>query len=148
MHSLLARQLRRHFGTNFKPSPEWAAFLELVDQAYQQSDADRLMLERSLELSSQELIEAHRAEKESLLRDELKNIEAERNRFKILADTVPAGVLHIGPNEDGDFVNREWLKITGLTASEAAGQGWWASIHPDDLKMFRELYDNLLKTGT
>ena len=148
MHSLLARQLRRHFGANFKPPAEWAAFLELVNQAYEQSDADRLMLERSLELSSQELIEAHRAEKESLLRDELKNIEAERNRFKVLADTVPAGVLHIGPNGDGDFVNREWLKITGLIASEAAGQGWWASIHPDDLKMFRELYDRLLKTGT
>jgi hypothetical protein len=106
------------------------------------------MLERSLELSSQELIEAHRAEKESLLKDELLNIEAERNRFKILAETVPAGVLRIGLREDGDFVNSEWLKITGLTASEAAGKGWWASIHPADLKMFREFYDNLLKTGT
>jgi len=147
MHSLLARQLRRHFGANFQSPPEWAAFLALVDQAYYQSDADRLMLERSLELSSQELIEAHRTEKESLLKDELLNIEAERNRFKVLADTVPAGVLRIGSREDGDFFNREWLKITGLTASEAAGKGWWASIHPADLKMFRELYDNLLKTG-
>jgi PAS domain S-box-containing protein len=148
MHSLLARQLRRHFGANFQPPPEWAAFLALVDQAYQQSDADRLMLERSLELSSQELIEAHRAEKESLLQDELRHIEAERNRFKILADTVPAGVLRIDANENGDFVNREWLKITGLSAAEAAGRGWWASIHPADLKMFRALYDNLIGART
>jgi PAS domain S-box-containing protein len=147
MHSLLARQLRRHFGADYQTPPEWAAFLALVDEAYRQSDADRLMLERSLELSSQELIEIHRAEKESLLKDEFRHIEAERNRFKALADTVPAGVLHIGSREAGDFVNREWLKITGLTPAEASGKGWWTSIHPADLKMFREHYDNLIKTG-
>jgi hypothetical protein len=33
---------------------EWRAFLDLVDSAYRESDVDRRMLERSLDLSSQE----------------------------------------------------------------------------------------------
>jgi len=53
MHRLLIRQLQRHFGADYQPPPEWQGLLRLVSQAYEQSDSDRLMLERSLELSSQ-----------------------------------------------------------------------------------------------
>ncbi len=57
-HSLLRRQLKRHFGPGFAVPQEWAAFVAAVDAAYQESDQDRGMLERSLELSSQELLQA------------------------------------------------------------------------------------------
>jgi signal transduction histidine kinase len=59
-HSLLVRQIRRHFG-NGKAAPEgnWQAFLDAVNQAYHQSDTDRALLERSMDLSSQELIQAN-----------------------------------------------------------------------------------------
>jgi signal transduction histidine kinase len=57
-HSLLRRQLKRHFGA--KPIPvEWEEFLSAVDAAYREFDADRAMLERSLELSSLELLDAN-----------------------------------------------------------------------------------------
>ena len=58
MHSLLRRQLKRCFGADFTPPPEWQEFLAAVDTAYRESDTDRAMLERSLELSSQELLQA------------------------------------------------------------------------------------------
>lgn len=58
-HSLLKRQLKRYFGgQNFMPK-EWQGFIEAVNNAYWQSDNDRNMLERSLELSSQELLQAN-----------------------------------------------------------------------------------------
>jgi len=148
MHRLLIRQLNRHFGANFQPPPEWVGLLQLVNQAYEQSDSDRKMLERSLELSSQELIEFHLAEKESILRQQLENIERERKHFKALADTVPAGVLRLDSDENCNFINQEWLKITGQDAPQAAGRGWWDSIHPNDLGMFREFYDRLVHAGT
>ena len=148
MHRLLIRQLNRHFGANFQPPPEWQGLLQLVNQAYEQSDSDRKMLERSLELSSQELIEFHLAEKESILRQQLENIERERKHFKALADTVPAGVLRLDSDENCNFINQEWLKITGQDAPQAAGRGWWDSIHPNDLGMFREFYDRLVHAGT
>jgi signal transduction histidine kinase/ActR/RegA family two-component response regulator len=57
-HSLLRRQLKRHLGDG-APSPDLARFVEAVDEAYREFDADRAMLERSLELSSQELLQAN-----------------------------------------------------------------------------------------
>ena len=58
LHSLLRRQLERHF-----PDRAIAADLEpmlvAIDQAYRQFDDDRAMLERSLDLSSQELLQAN-----------------------------------------------------------------------------------------
>jgi two-component system cell cycle sensor histidine kinase/response regulator CckA len=54
-HSLLTRQLKRHVGDLEAIPPEWRAFVDAVNQAYRQSDADRLLIERSLDLSSEEL---------------------------------------------------------------------------------------------
>jgi PAS domain S-box-containing protein len=60
LHSLLARQIRRHFANgNAVPGGDWQAFLDAVNQAYHQSDTDRALLERSMDLSSQELIQAN-----------------------------------------------------------------------------------------
>jgi signal transduction histidine kinase len=61
MHRLLKRQLRKHL-SNLEIdslSTECRDFIDAIDKAYQQFDDDRLMLERSLELSSQELIQAN-----------------------------------------------------------------------------------------
>ena len=58
MHSLLRRQLKKHFNSE-TPPPELAAFLNAVEEAYGQADADRRLLERSLELSSRELMQAN-----------------------------------------------------------------------------------------
>jgi PAS domain S-box-containing protein len=55
-HSLLKRQLKRYFGENFRVPAEWQEFVAAVSAAYRESDVDREMLERSLELSSQELL--------------------------------------------------------------------------------------------
>ncbi len=59
LHSLLKRQLRRYVGDNGSAPHECPAFLEAVNQAYRQFDDDRAMLERTLELSSNELLQAN-----------------------------------------------------------------------------------------
>ena len=58
MHSLLRRQLKRFFPDNNLPA-DLQPLLDAVDQAYAQFDGDRAMLERSLDLSSQELLQAN-----------------------------------------------------------------------------------------
>ncbi len=58
-HSLLKRQIRRYLGEAQPLSGELVRFIHAVDEAYHQFDADRAMLERSLELSSQELLQAN-----------------------------------------------------------------------------------------
>ena len=59
MHSLLKRQLKRFFGDQFRVPEEWQGFIDSVNDAYHESDMDREMLERSLEMSSQELLQAN-----------------------------------------------------------------------------------------
>jgi PAS domain S-box-containing protein len=59
LHSLLHRQLKRFFGASPEIPSEWMPLLRAVDAAYREFDSDRRMLERSLELSSQELLHAN-----------------------------------------------------------------------------------------
>ncbi len=71
MHRLLERQIKRYLGDPAKLPPDLSVFIAAVDEAYNSADADRLMIERSLDLMSKELTEAN-----VVLRNEL----AERHR--------------------------------------------------------------------
>ena len=72
MHRLLQRQLKKHFGNLDYSSLEWQGFLSAVDEAYCQFDDDHSMIERSLEFSSEELLQAN-----NQLRGLLKTVEGQ-----------------------------------------------------------------------
>ncbi len=55
MNRLLTRQLCRHFGDLQKVPKELDCFLQTVSDTYNHHDQDRLLVERSLEISSEEL---------------------------------------------------------------------------------------------
>ncbi|MBD2176422.1 HAMP domain-containing histidine kinase [Pseudanabaena sp. FACHB-1998] len=59
MHRLLQRQIKKHFGNLDSIPSEWQGFLDAIDEAYCQYDDDHKMIERSLELSSEELLQAN-----------------------------------------------------------------------------------------
>ncbi len=59
MHKLLLRQLKRCGLTMEQIPDELRALIEAIGDAYDQSDHDRQLLERSLELTSQELLGAN-----------------------------------------------------------------------------------------
>jgi light-regulated signal transduction histidine kinase (bacteriophytochrome) len=63
MHKLLERQLRRHVDSasiDALPEP-WQRFVTAVEAAYVQADNDRVLLERSIDLVSHELVEHNQA---------------------------------------------------------------------------------------
>jgi two-component system NtrC family sensor kinase len=59
VHRLLERQIRRYLDDPAMLAPEFEKFIAAVDEAYISADADRLMIERSLDLMSKELTEAN-----------------------------------------------------------------------------------------
>lgn len=59
LHSLLCRQLQRYLGDATPIPTAWKQFIEAVNNTYREFDDDRCMLERSLELSSQELLHSN-----------------------------------------------------------------------------------------
>lgn len=56
IHSLLKRQLKKLLGESYSLPKELQEIFKAINNAYIQSDIDRNMLERSLDLSSQELL--------------------------------------------------------------------------------------------
>ena len=58
-HPLLARQLRRAFGSPETSPAELAPLFDQIDAAYRQFDQDRRITDRAMELSSSELTEAN-----------------------------------------------------------------------------------------
>jgi len=76
MHRLLKRQLKRHLGIDGEVPENLRAFLDAVDETYRHYDDDRDLLERSMELSSMELMQAN-ADLRSVL-DDLENRVRER----------------------------------------------------------------------
>ena len=102
MHRLLARQLKKHFGNiNLKNGSflygssnndeaieiDFTSFIESIDQAYQEFDDDRALLEHSSDLSSNEL-------KESLARvREMKEQMLIQDKMASLG-ALSAGIAH------------------------------------------------------
>ncbi|WP_055075167.1 sensor histidine kinase [Pseudanabaena sp. 'Roaring Creek'] len=72
MHRLLQRQIKKHFGSIDSLPSEWQGFLNDIDTAYCQYDDDHRIIERSLELSSEELLQANKQ-----LQDLLKTVEGQ-----------------------------------------------------------------------
>jgi len=84
MHALLLRQLKRHGPVAADRVPEdWRTLLEAISAAYDQSDEDRRMLERSLELTSHELNE--KTAQIEVQKEELERSNAELEHFAYIA---------------------------------------------------------------
>jgi len=157
MHSLLERQLRRLLSAELKADPGIAAFLAAVDDAYRQSDTDRVLLERSLELSSRELLEANgelRRSESALaaglsdrtveleramkslaqeMNDRLRAQEAltrEEAKFRLFIEKLPAISYIARPGSDGRwlFVSPQIEALLGYRPDEwIASPGLWFS---------------------
>lgn len=53
-------------------------------------------------------------------------------RFRAFADTVPVPLRLLTPAGRAVWFNDAWLSFAGRPAQELAGDGWGASLHPDD----------------
>ncbi len=57
IHSLLSRQISKHLNGNTEFPPAIQNLLKSINETYHHFEVDRKMMERSLELSSQELLQ-------------------------------------------------------------------------------------------
>jgi len=66
-----------------------------------------------------------------------RKLRASEARFRALVTNAPVGIFLAGSRGELIFVNRRWSEQTGLTSAEAAGEGWFPYIHPDDRERVR-----------
>ena len=64
----------------------------------------------------------------------VRQLEEQEKKFREAVETMPALAFIALPDGYRTFVNRGWVEYTGMTVEQAAGSGWQAAVHPDDLK--------------
>ena len=116
MHKLLARQLRRFFGSPEALPVELRPFVAAVEEAYQQSDNDRALLEHSMETVSEEMVDRFRRAGEALLASQRTEEQLSR-ALSVLAATLESttdGILVVA--EGGRIVrmNQKFIDLWGI----------------------------------
>ena len=53
-------------------------------------------------------------------------------RFRALSEASPLGVFATDAQGSCTYTNAQWQKIYGLTLMQSLGNGWTATLHPDD----------------
>ena len=83
MHRLLSRQIAKHVSDFDALDAELKGLLEAVDQTYIQADNDRSLLERSLDLSSEELMERNQKLSHQLVQIKLTQEKLRQNQMQL-----------------------------------------------------------------
>jgi PAS domain S-box-containing protein len=68
-------------------------------------------------------------------------------RFRQLADAVPQIVWVALPDGVQEYYNRRWYEFTGMPPGSTGGEGWTATIHPDDQDRAWAAWHHSLDTG-
>ena len=110
VHSLLERQLKKHFEALDTLPEELTDFVSAIDAAYREADEDRVMLERSLELSSQELLQAN------------SDLRAEKERLTVTLHSIGEGVITTDTEGTITLINRVAQRLTGWPQAKAIGR--------------------------
>jgi diguanylate cyclase (GGDEF)-like protein/PAS domain S-box-containing protein len=129
LHSLLERQLKRRFGASLPPSQAWLDFAKDLDEAYRQFDTDRRMLERSLELSSQELLQAN---KEIRTWAEVQ-LERSEEHYRALIENGSDIITVLAANGEITYTSPSVMRVLGYEPDELIGKIAFELVHPDDL---------------
>jgi len=78
----------------------------------------------------------------------LREVQALKDHFRLVIDSIPGLVWSALPDGSADFLNQRWREYTGLSMKEASGWGWRQAIHPEDLSRLEHEWLATLAAGT
>ena len=130
MHKLLLRQLRRHLPEGAAGSPGLEAFIQSVDDAYRQADEERALLERSMDIVSQEMLERFHALEAG--REEIHNVTLEKvaaeetaaalerseRRYRRVLESGSEAIWITGASGGTRYVNEPACRMLGRSRDE------------------------------
>lgn len=150
MHKLLQRQLGKISDPTAPTPEEWKTFLAKVSEAYEQADRDRLLLERSLDLTSTELLERNAALRAdaSLLATALDSLRKSETRARGLIENISDVITITAPDGAYHYVSPSVARILGYEPSEFLGRKVLEFVHPDDADPVAASLDHLERTST
>jgi two-component system, sensor histidine kinase and response regulator len=121
VHVLLARQLKR-LGLSAAAAPsatDWEKFLGHVGRVYESADQDRYTLERSLEISSEELHQLN----EDVRRQSESALAIERDRLHGIIASMGDGLCVLDTDGRILLINDEAARLMGCDPAQVDGRG-------------------------
>ncbi len=141
MNKLLARQIQKHVSETHDIPDSIKKLLEVISESYDHYEKDRKLIERSIELSSNEMIELNtelRKEKEELKKahKELKTLFENIDEVLFSVDMVSYKLLQMSAGCE---------KVYGYTLEEFLDDRelWRKVIHPDDGYQIKQQFNDL-----
>ncbi|MEO6613825.1 MAG: PAS domain S-box protein [Chitinophagaceae bacterium] len=143
MNKLLIRQLQKHFGEVEVIPDNIKKLLAVISESYDHYEKDRKLIERSIELSSTEMIELN-----AELRKEKEELKKAHKELKVLFENIDEVLFSI------DMVSNKILqmsagceKVYGYTLKEFFDDKllWRKVIHPDDVYQISQQFNDLRK---
>lgn len=62
-------------------------------------------------------------------------------KYQTLTNNSPVGIFHTRSDGYTIFVNPKWCEISGLSMTEALGNGWLKAVHPDDIELIKNEWE-------
>ncbi|MBV8330466.1 MAG: PAS domain S-box protein [Verrucomicrobia bacterium] len=59
-------------------------------------------------------------------------VRRSETELRELIETIPAMAFVIGLDGSSEFVSRQWIEFSGMSKEQTTGEGWAATLHPDD----------------
>jgi PAS domain S-box-containing protein len=59
-------------------------------------------------------------------------VRRSERELRELIETIPAMAFAIGCDGSIEFVSRQWIEFSGMSAEQTTGEAWAAALHPDD----------------
>lgn len=138
MNRLLKAQLKKAYGKEFNvddSSDEFKKFVKLLSQSYDDFYVERQMLDHTLEVSSQELTQAHQ--------EVLQNHELLHSVTESIDDAI------FYKNLDKKYIgaNQHFSNLIGLPTEEVVGKDDYALFSQEDADKSRDIDDQILDHG-
>ncbi len=115
LHRLLRRQLKKS-DLDFSEKPQYAEFLNMVNDAYKSFDKDILHVENILEASSNELFKAN--QKLILERDSTKT------KLENIVNNVGGVIFETDLHGNFTYLNKAWTEYSGLSIKHTIGKNF------------------------
>jgi diguanylate cyclase (GGDEF)-like protein/PAS domain S-box-containing protein len=77
----------------------------------------------------------------------ISRLDSNEELFRALTAHTPVGVFVSSASGGCEYVNQRWCDLAGLTAEQAAGDGWVAALHPDDAARVMAEWDQASADG-
>ena len=69
------------------------------------------------------------------------------SQFRSLAEAIPLIVWTAGPDGQTNYINQRWYEMTGTAQGECLGNSWSEFVHPDDLAVCWQKWNDCMHSG-